>query len=151
MYVLAPNQTVVRFPYSAGNLRRDNPNTSFPKVISDKLMADFGVFPVTYEDRPEYDPATHYLETSATPALKNGKWVLTSTVIAFTAEQIADRDATKAAAIRLERDALLAETDWMALSDVTMTADWAAYRQALRDVTAQAGFPHSITWPTKPE
>ena len=151
MYVLAPNQTVVRFPYSAGNLRRDNPNTSFPKVISDKLMADFGVFPVTYEDRPEYDPATHYLETSATPALKNGGWVLASTVIAFTAEQIADRDAEQAKKMRAERDRRLAETDWTALSDVTMSAEMTTYRQALRDITAQAGFPHSITWPTKPE
>jgi hypothetical protein len=51
----------------------------------------------------------------------------------------------------MERDSLLAATDWMALSDVTLTADWAAYRQALRDVTAQAGFPHNVTWPSKPE
>ena len=150
MYVLAPNQAVVRFPYSAGNLRRDNPNTSFPKVISDKLMADFNVFPVTYEDRPEYVPATHYLETSATPVLKNGEWVLTSTVIAFTAEQIADRDAEQAKKMRAERDRRLADTDWTGLSDVTMSADMAAYRQALRDITAQVGFPHSVNWPVKP-
>ena len=52
--------------------------------------------------------------------------------------------------IRAERNKLLAGTDWMALSDVTMSTEMVAYRQALRDVTGQAGFPYSITWPTKP-
>jgi hypothetical protein len=37
-----------------------------------------------------------------------------------------------------------------ALSDNTMSTEMAAYRQALRDITAQGGFPYSVTWPTKP-
>ena len=49
------------------------------------------------------------------------------------------------------RDSLLSETDWWATSDRTMTAEQTAYRQALRDITDQAGFPTDITWPTKPE
>jgi hypothetical protein len=53
--------------------------------------------------------------------------------------------------VRPKRDKLIAETDWWATSDRTMTAEQAAYRQALRDITDQAGFPHDITWPTKPE
>jgi len=51
---------------------------------------------------------------------------------------------------RAERDMRLRETDWMALSDNTMTPAWASYRQALRDITEQAGFPYSVVWPTKP-
>jgi hypothetical protein len=151
MHVLATNQTVVKFPYSVGQLRRDNPNTSFPKDIPDGVLADFGVFKVTNDVRPEYDPATHYIEASETPVLKNGGWVLPSTVIAFTSEQIADQTTERAKRVRAERDKLLADTDWMALSDVTMSAEMATYRQALRDITAQAGFPHGVTWPTKPE
>ena len=54
------------------------------------------------------------------------------------------------AAQRMRRDALLAETDWWAMSDRTMTQAEIDYRQALRDVPAQAGFPENITWPTKP-
>ena len=50
---------------------------------------------------------------------------------------------------RNERNVLLAETDWMANSDVTMTDDWKAYRQALRDLPAQSGFP-DVDFPTKP-
>ena len=53
--------------------------------------------------------------------------------------------------VRNQRNALLAETDYMALSDVTMSDDWTTYRQALRDIPAQDGFPASVTWPTKPE
>lgn len=56
----------------------------------------------------------------------------------------------KADAARSKRDNLLAETDWTANSDVTMSAEMAEYRQALRDITDQAGFPESIDWPTKP-
>ncbi len=52
---------------------------------------------------------------------------------------------------RLLRNTLLAETDWWAVADRTMTTDQADYRQALRNVTDQAGFPTDITWPTKPE
>ena len=53
--------------------------------------------------------------------------------------------------VRSHRNAFLAETDWWAASDRTMTAEQTAYRQALRDITDQAGFPTDITWPTKPE
>jgi len=52
---------------------------------------------------------------------------------------------------RAKRDRLIAETDWMALSDVQMSDEWAAYRQALRDVPEQPGFPDNIDWPEKPE
>jgi len=52
--------------------------------------------------------------------------------------------------VREERDKRLAECDWMANSDVTMASAWTTYRQGLRDVPAQSGFPNSVTWPTKP-
>jgi len=51
---------------------------------------------------------------------------------------------------RKKRNTLITETDWWAASDRTMTAEQTAYRQALRDITDQAGFPTDITWPTKP-
>ena len=50
---------------------------------------------------------------------------------------------------REERDNLLSETDWMANSDVTMTDAWKTYRQALRDLPAESGFP-DVDFPTKP-
>ena len=53
--------------------------------------------------------------------------------------------------VRNKRDGLIAATDTWALSDRTITAEQTTYRQALRDITDQAGFPTDITWPTKPE
>ena len=47
-------------------------------------------------------------------------------------------------------DNILSETDWRASSDLTMSDEWRTYRQALRDITSQEGFPNDITWPTEP-
>ena len=61
-----------------------------------------------------------------------------------------DADNREAARVREDRNALLAETDYLALSDVTMSSAWTTYRQNLRDIPAQSGFPNSVTYPTKP-
>ena len=53
-------------------------------------------------------------------------------------------------ALRAERDRRLAETDWWAVADRTMTAEQTAYRQALRDITETATSLDDVTWPTKP-
>jgi len=53
--------------------------------------------------------------------------------------------------VRQYRNTFLAETDWWATSDRTMTDEQIAYRQALRNIPEQSGFPNDITWPTKPE
>ena len=66
------------------------------------------------------------------------------------AEHAAGADDRAAAEVRTERDAKLSATDWTASTDVTMTAEMTTYRQALRDVPAQAGFPNTITWPEAP-
>ena len=59
------------------------------------------------------------------------------------------QNATIAARQRASRDALLAETDWMASNDYTMSDEWKTYRQALRDLPSQSGFP-DVDFPTKP-
>ena len=61
-------------------------------------------------------------------------------------------DADKATANRATRDSKLAETDFYALSDVTMSAEMTTYRQALRDITAHENWPNleDADWPTKP-
>jgi len=81
--------------------------------------------------------------------------------VQFTADEEIARDAEEAAwaagandraaaQVREERDAKLTACDWMANSDVTMSDDWRTYRQALRDVPDQSGFPTNVIWPTKP-
>ena len=53
--------------------------------------------------------------------------------------------------LRQERNRLIAETDYLALSDSTLTTEMAAYRQALRDLPSNTSDPANPTWPTKPE
>jgi hypothetical protein len=53
--------------------------------------------------------------------------------------------------VRSERNQKLSETDWTQLADAPVNqAEWAKYRQALRDVTLQVGFPDAVVWPKKP-
>lgn len=67
-------------------------------------------------------------------------------------EQIAAMEEAKASAIRSERNEKLSASDWTQVADAPVDkAAWATYRQALRDITTQSGFPNSITWPVKPE
>ena len=135
--------------YSIGQLKKDNPNTSFPKRPSDELLASCDVFPLTLTPRPEVDYTKN--ATEGTAVLTDGEWTQVWDVTDATPEEIAQRTDNEGQSVRSQRDDLLQQTDWMALSDNTMTPEWAAYRQSLRDVTDQAGFPWNITWPTKPE
>jgi len=150
MYLLAPNQTVEIFPYSIGALRRDNPNTSFPANPSDKTLADWNVFPVVEQSPPEYNPANQNLN-QLNPTLVDGEWLQTWQVAAASADEIIERTAAKEAEVRQQRNELLSACDWTQLPDapVDRTA-WATYRQELRDITAQAGFPWNVQWPVAP-
>lgn len=151
MFVKITNGQVTKYPYTVGDLRRDNPNTSFPKTVPTATMAAYGMYPVGYEAAPDYDPLTHRLQHSTVPSLVDGEWKLTKTVVALTADQIADATSAKAAEMRKVRDALLAETDYFALTDVTMDAAMTSYRQALRDITSHANWPYltDADWPVK--
>jgi hypothetical protein len=78
--------------------------------------------------------------------------VLTRTVVDLTADEIAEQDAMTAEANRKKRNALIAETDYFALTDVTMDAAMTSYRQALRDITTHSNWPNLADedWPVKP-
>jgi len=150
MYVLAPNQTAETFPYSIGALRRDNPNTSFPRNPSDAVLADWNVFPVVEQSPPEYNPANQNLN-QLNPTLVKKQWLQTWQVTAASAEEIAERLQRKEAEVRQQRNELLSACDWTQLPDSPADHEaWATYRQELRDVTAQAGFPWDVVWPEQP-
>jgi len=70
-----------------------------------------------------------------------------------TAEQLeAERLEAKANQVRAERDRLLTDTDWTQVADAPVVSlEWQPYRQGLRDVPQQSGFPDSVTWPTPPD
>ena len=88
----------------------------------------------------------------------NGDKVLSNVTIHDTSKSLPTQDEVdtkiselKLDEVRAERNAKLAETDWMANSDVTMSDAWRTYRQALRDITDSATSLDDVTWPEKPE
>jgi len=179
-YVKITNGAVAKYPYSTGQLRRDNPNVSFPRNIPVEIMRRYGMRPVTTEAMPDYDPLTQKVTTATTPTrnvvrlmteedatdpitnevntdlvgmpIYGNDWVLTRTVVDLTADEITANDAATAETNRGKRNELLAETDYLALSDMTLSAEMTTYRQALRDITSHANWPNlsDDDWPTKP-
>jgi hypothetical protein len=92
-----------------------------------------------------------------------GKWytkhilgpIFTDTEESSAAEQEAEykavKDAEQAKSVRADRTKRLTDSDWTQVADAPVDqAAWAAYRQALRDITSQAGFPWTIDWPEQP-
>lgn len=148
MQVLIKNGAVESYPYSIGNLRKDNPHVSFPKNPSPELMAQWNVYPV----EPVGAPSTDYTQNlKEGQPVYDGGWKQTWIVTQATAGEIAERIQAKADSARAERDNLLSETDWTQVADAPVNkAAWATYRQALRDIPQQTGFPTSINWPVKP-
>lgn len=142
MYVKIANNEVEEFPYTLDQLKRDNPNVSFPETISSETLASYNVFPVTLTEPPAHDQLVE-LVTMANPTLVDGVWTQAWTKVNRTEEEASSN-------IRAERDSRLLATDYLALSDQTLSTAMTTYRQALRDVPSQSGFPFSVTWPTKP-
>ena len=147
---------------SQGEFRSRNKNTSFPSQWSVELVEELGLDPVFETPAPT---VTRY-QTAYKDGVEQvaGKWVwkwsigpvFTDNEEATAAQQqaayVAKIDADAAKAVRADRDKRLAETDWTQVADAPVDkAAWATYRQGLRTVPEQSGFPHEITWPSKPE
>lgn len=151
MFVKITNGQVDQYPYTVGDLRKANPNVSFPRNIPTETLAQYGVYPVTIAPAPEFNSRTQRLVTQQ-PTLVNGAWTVTKSVVAKDQAQIDNETAQKAADVRQTRDQLLSATDWTQVADAPVdSAVWSVYRQSLRDVPSQAGFPWEVTWPTQPE
>ena len=86
---------------------------------------------------------------SAIESSNPSDWGTTWSEVNAKAEEL--RAAEPMKLLRAERDRLIAATDWWASSDLTMSAERTAYRQALRDITSSATSLDDVTWPTKPE
>jgi hypothetical protein len=130
--------------YTIGQLRRDNPQISFPKNIPNELLANYGVYPVKVLPMPDYDEKTHYLKQSDYYQVE-GNWQVHYYPVELSESQAIEN-------IRNHRNTLLFESDWTQVSDAPVDQSvWAAYRQELRDITLQNGCPFNILWPDAPE
>lgn len=102
MQALIQNSTVTTYPYSFGQLKRDNPQTSFPADPSVELLESYGVYEVAQGDQPAHDPATHRIE-EGTPVLVEGVWTQAWSVIALTDEELTQQQAEHAAQVEAQR------------------------------------------------
>ena len=147
-------------------LIRENKNISLPRQWTAATLQALGVAAVTKTDPPTVGAYQVYEKDGIEEV--NGewreKWIVRDMFNEYSdadsntvtvEDQKAEYDLRESNALatkeRAKRDDLLKETDHYGLSDVTMSAEMTTYRQALRDVPQQAGFPSTITWPEKPE
>ena len=149
---------------SQGQWRAANPNMSLPRVWKaatlDALNLDavlrspaatVGAYQYSARDGVEQDANGNWVEKYVARDMFADDAELGTKAEQEAAYQ-AKLDAATAEANRATRDAKLAETDFYALTDVTLTAEMTTYRQALRDITAHANWPNlnDDDWPAKP-
>lgn len=146
--LLKKDGSVDRYPYTLADLKISNPGTSFPSEISDETAKEFNCFPVDPIDPPPYD---HTVNVERTAIKQNDHWFEEWISTPATPEQITERTNSQADSVREERNQRLADCDWTQLPDAPVdTAAWATYRQDLRNLTEQSGFPWQVIWPLKP-
>ena len=143
MYIKLTNGTPAK--YTLGQLRRDNPQISFPKIIPDELLASYDVYPYVIQD-VEFDPVSQNAVEGQFVQVDD-QWTLP-----MVAENKPQAEVEQH--VRSVRDELLILSDWTQMPDSPLNdstkASWATYRTALRDISTQEGFPTNVTWPTAP-
>jgi hypothetical protein len=136
MHTLIINGAVEKYPYTIGNLRRDNPQTSFPKRPSNEMLEGWNVYVVARVDRPDVDPITQNI-SELTPVLMNGQWTQVWSVTDSTPEQIAERTAQQVAQAKAQRaEAYREEADplfFKAQRDEAELTEWEAKVQEIRN------------------
>lgn len=136
-------------PITVGDYRELFANTSFsPSGPSDEFLAANNAKKVNAFKA--HDRLTQKLVSCA--AYDDGEFVSVVQVASLSAEEIQAAKDSAMAQLRATRNALLLACDWTQIADcnIPKKAEWATYRQALRDVTTQSGFPWTITWPDAP-
>ena len=149
MYLKLENGNI-RYPYTIGELKSENPNTSFPAVLTNEVLESFDVY---YVESTEYsDDYTKNIE-EGTPILSDSSYIQVWNITDATEEEISAKLEEKWVEVRIMRDALLAQSDWTQFQDSpisgTTLVEWQTYRQSLRDVTSQPN-PFNLSWPAKP-
>ena len=125
-------------------------NTSFPADISSQTYESFGYDPVLKGPQPTLIPPYQYAQRDGVIEI-DGQWFTHYIAVTPNDDQKAAMDAMQASTVRSERNRRLTACDWTQLPDAPVDRDvWAAYRQELRDVSSQTGFPWNVVWPSEP-
>jgi hypothetical protein len=150
MYAKIENNAVVQYPYSVAQLKQEHPTLTFPETK--EALEALGCFHVVVTGQPPYDYTQNCIELTPEYNAAEQQWEQRWSVIAASQQEIDERTAAQSTVVRQERTKLLFQSDWTQLADAPTNAlQWANYRQALRDVPTQTGFPWSVVWPTPPQ
>jgi hypothetical protein len=138
-------------PVLENNFRMLFTSLSFPAVLTPEIVEPRGFGIYEFTNLPSN--FGKYEKVVKAPAQRddNGIWKQQWSIVDMTSEEKAAVDAEQEIFIRSNRNSLLIESDWTQVADapVDQTA-WATYRQQLRDISFQAGFPWEVQWPTQP-
>lgn len=134
--------------------RREFPNVSIPKPLTEENVNSLGYDWVFDGAQPSLTPPYQSSVRDGVEQI-DGKWFTEFKISTATGDAVTAIDNRKAASNRTERNQLLADCDWTQSADKGGLADskvteWATYRQSLRDLPTASGWPHTVTWPTKP-
>jgi len=137
-------------PVDPGNFRTLFPNTSFPSTLAPYDLEGYGYGVYEYTPKPEV--SRYQKVTEAAPIQDvSGVWRQTWEIEPMSESEIVDANSKQANDIRVQRNIRLTSSDWTQLPDAPVdSAAWATYRQELRDITSQAGFPWEVVWPVEP-
>lgn len=151
MLAFVENNEIIKYPIDILDLQQKFPNTSFSVPLDRNQLSSYGVVEVEEIPAPQIDNLTEKI-TETTPVLVEGIWTQQWMVESLPEIEQQQNIEGQKISVRLERNRLLAESDWTQNRDVNLLndPDWISYRQALRDITLQEGFPHNIIWPEKP-
>ena len=129
--------------------RAMHPYTGFPYPLTQSIVEDFGGDIVL--EGPLANPSRYQYVVRDGVQLIDGMWHTKYSVADMDAAAKATVDANQAEVIRRQRSHKLAGSDWTQVADSPVDkAAWAAYRQGLRDIPTQSGFPWDVTWPQEP-
>ena len=124
-------------------------NTSMPQQLIEAIINDFDA-DVVFEG-PQAQPTRYQFAYLDGVEQIDNKWYTKWSVTDMDQEAKDALDTVQAEAVRKQRNEKLSASDWTQVEDSPVDkAAWATYRQSLRDITGQEGFPWTITWPTQP-
>ena len=153
MFGLVKDGALVKWPIGINDLKKEFPYTSFNTPFSLSDYAHLGVVEIFQQPPPSYDYKTQKI-TLSDPVEQTGAWFRTWTTEQLTTEEIAEITEQQASGVRSQRNAKLADCDWTQLADSPLSPDdklaWQLYRETLRMVPEQPGFPWEIQWPPVP-
>lgn len=154
MYYVRVKDNETIFPYSVFQFRKDFPRVSIPGIslvdVDQAFLRNNGIYDVKIKNPPLYNKRTEKL--SPIILEKEGNVYYTKyEVVALNQEELNQVRENEIREVIQKRNSLLQNSDWSQLPDSPVDKEsWKVYRQALRDITLQDGYPFEVIWPSAP-